>query len=154
MNVASTEDSNLDAIVLAGGDGSRLTALTRRISGQEIPKQFCSIFENTTLLEQTTRRVSMAVPPTRTLLVLSRPHERFYKSFTCNVAGNNLVLQPHNRGTAAAILYALFRLIRQSRRGTVAIFPSDHYVSDDRRYMLHVEAASAVVARFPGNTGR
>ena len=149
MNAARLEDSNLNAIVLAGGDGSRLTALTRKISGHEIPKQFCPIFENGTLLEQTTRRVSMVVPPNQTLIVLTRPHERFYKSFSCNVADCNLVLQPHNRGTAPAILYALFRLARQRRRGTVAIFPSDHYVSDDRRFMLHVEAASSVIAKFP-----
>jgi mannose-1-phosphate guanylyltransferase len=149
MNAAGLDDSNLNAIVLAGGDGTRLAALTRRISGQEIPKQFCPIFENTTLLEQTMRRVSMAVRRNRTLIVLSRQHERFYKSFSCKVAEENLVLQPHNRGTAAAILYALFCLIRQGRRGRVAIFPSDHYVSDDRRFMLYVEAASSVVSEVP-----
>jgi mannose-1-phosphate guanylyltransferase len=148
MNVASV-NSNLNAIILAGGDGSRLTALTRKISGQELPKQFCPIFENTTLLEQTARRVSIAVPPKQTLIVLSRQHARFYQPFSCNVGDDNLVVQPRNRGTAAAILYALFCLIRRGRRGTVAILPSDHYVGDDRRFMLHVEAASSVAAALP-----
>jgi mannose-1-phosphate guanylyltransferase len=149
MSATRVEDSNLNAIILAGGDGSRLTALTRKISGQEIPKQFCPIFENATLLEQTTRRVSIAVPPKQTLIVLTQQHERFYKRFSCNVGDDNLVVQPRNRGTAAAILYALFCFIRQGRRGTVAIFPSDHYVGDDRRFMLHVKAASSVVSEFP-----
>jgi mannose-1-phosphate guanylyltransferase len=149
MSAARVEDSNLNAIILAGGDGSRLSALTRKISGQELPKQFCPIFENTTLLEQTARRISIAIPPKQTLIVLSRQHERFYKPFSCNVGDDNLVVQPRNRGTAAAILYALFCLIRRGRRGIVAIFPSDHYVGDDRRFMLHVKAASSVAAEFP-----
>lgn len=147
--MAKPEDRNSNAIVLAGGDGTRLTNLTRLITGEEMPKQFCPIFGTTTLLEQTTRRVSIAIPPNRTLIVLSRPHERFYKTSTSNVTEENLVLQPGNRGTGAAILYALFRLIKQGRRGTVAIFPSDHYISDDRRFMLHVERASSVVTQHP-----
>ncbi len=39
------------AVILAGGDGSRLKHLTRAISGDERPKQFCSILNNETLLD-------------------------------------------------------------------------------------------------------
>jgi hypothetical protein len=38
------------AVVLAGGDGTRLQSLTVRIAGDARPKQFCSIFEEESLL--------------------------------------------------------------------------------------------------------
>jgi mannose-1-phosphate guanylyltransferase len=31
------------ALILAGGDGTRLLSLTRQIAGRNLPKQFCSI---------------------------------------------------------------------------------------------------------------
>src|SRR5262249_38399061 len=54
-----------------------------------------------------------------------------------------------NRGTAPAILYALLRMAEDGPNGAVAIFPSDHYVSDDARFMAHVDAAFELVGRRP-----
>jgi mannose-1-phosphate guanylyltransferase len=149
MTLTGPENTNLNAIILAGGDGTRLASLTRKITGRNTPKQFCPLIDGETLFDQTRRRLSLAVPPDQTLILLSEPQEQFYKPLLCDTAERNLVIQPRNRGTAVAILYALFRLIRQGRRENVAIFPCDHYVSDDQRFMVHVEAASSVVAEFP-----
>lgn len=143
------EDSNLNGIILAGGDVTRPASLTRRITGQDTPKQFCPIIGGATLFDQTKQRISIVVPPEQILIVLSESQKRFYTPLLRDTAQTNLVVQPQNRGTAVAILYAFFRLIRQGRRGTVAIFPCDHYVSHDRQFMLHVQAASSVVEKFP-----
>jgi mannose-1-phosphate guanylyltransferase len=64
------------AIILAGGDGTRLSEITRRISGDSIPKQFCPVIGNTSLLEQTRLRVALAVDKNRILTVFNRAHER------------------------------------------------------------------------------
>jgi mannose-1-phosphate guanylyltransferase len=149
MSVAKAEKTNLNAIILAGGDGTRLASLTHKITGRDTPKQFCPLIGGATLFEQTRRRVSLVIPADQTLILLSEPQERFYKPLTYDTAERNLIIQPRNRGTAAAILYALFRLIRQGRTGTVVLFPCDHYVSNDQRFMVHVKAASSVVAEFP-----
>jgi mannose-1-phosphate guanylyltransferase len=66
------------AVILAGGDGTRLKSLTRRISGDDRPKQFCRILGHETLLEQTQRRVSLEVAPQRTIYVLNRAHQLYY----------------------------------------------------------------------------
>jgi ADP-glucose pyrophosphorylase len=38
MKATDLKDNQLSAIILAGGDGSRLRSLTRKIAGEEIPK--------------------------------------------------------------------------------------------------------------------
>lgn len=77
------------AVVLAGGDGTRLRELTRFLAGDERPKQFCSIFGGQTLVEQTLRGVSQVVPVSRTVIVLTRAHERFYGPLTAGQCSAN-----------------------------------------------------------------
>lgn len=137
------------AVVLAGGEGSRLRSLTRRIAGEEIPKQFCPIFGTETLLEQTLRRVARTIEPRFISVVLNRNHERFYSPILSGMLPRNLVVQPQNRGTAPAILYPLLRLAEVAPRATVAIFPSDHFVGNEAEFMRHVEMAFAAVAMRP-----
>jgi len=42
--------SGYSGIILAGGAGTRLSALTRTLSGDERPKQFCRFIGEETLL--------------------------------------------------------------------------------------------------------
>jgi mannose-1-phosphate guanylyltransferase len=102
-----------------------------------------------TLLEQTRRRAALAIRPDRTLLVLTRRQERFYLPLTAKTPPHRMVIQPEDRGTAAAILYGLLRISTVSPMGAVAIFPSDHYVSDDVRFMSHVSTALSAVGARP-----
>lgn len=129
------------AVILAGGDGTRLRPLTRVIAGDERPKQFCAILGEETLLDQTRSRVARAVRPERTLFVLTRKHERFYDPALAGVPRERLVVQPRNAGTAPAILYSLLRMSKADPSSAAAFFPSDHYFSDDAAFMSHVETA-------------
>src|SRR5271166_5219345 len=90
-------------IILAGGDGKRLLPFTRRITGDERPKQFCALTGGETLLDQTRRRVALTLPEDQTLLVLTRTHEPFYSDQVAGIASRRLVVQPYNHGTAPAI---------------------------------------------------
>jgi nucleotidyltransferase-like protein len=65
-------------MILAGGEGMRLRPLTRRITGDDRPKQFCPLMDGKTLLDRTRSRVALLVKPDRTCLILTRAHERFY----------------------------------------------------------------------------
>jgi mannose-1-phosphate guanylyltransferase len=133
------------AVILAGGDGTRLRTLTRRISGDERPKQFCPVLGGDSLLELTCRRAAQLVDPDRTLYLLTRTHERFYRVLAETSPARALVVQPENRGTAPAILLAVQRLVALGAREPVA---SDHHVSDDVAFMAHVgDAVDAVAAR-------
>ena len=137
------------AVILAGGDGSRLRSLTRKITGDERPKQFCHILGEGTLLEQTRRRVALEIAPERTLLLVNRAHELFYEPLLLEESRANLVVQPCNRGTAPAILYSLLRIAAVDPEAAVAFFPSDHYISNDERFMNHIRAALNAVRQRP-----
>jgi mannose-1-phosphate guanylyltransferase len=132
-------------LILAGGDGTRLRSLTRRITGDERPKQFCRLLGSETLLEQTRRRATLSLSPERILTVVVRQHQRFYTPAPADGPSQRLVVQPENRGTAPAILYGLLRLLAMTPVGPVVILPSDHYVSDDEAFMRHVDRAFEAV---------
>jgi len=129
------------AVILAGGEGTRLRSMTRTIAGDDRPKQFCPLVDERTLLEQTRQRVSMSIDSNRTLIVVTKSHESFYEQLAGTVPNDLLLEQPENRGTGAAILYALFRIAVRSPRATAAFFPSDHYFSNDEAFMSHVDLA-------------
>src|ERR1043165_4034894 len=86
-------------VILAGGDGTRLRSLTRRITGDERPKQFCPVIGPNTLLAETRRRVALEVAKQRTLFVVNQAHELYYSKILSSAAGN-VVEQPRNIGTA------------------------------------------------------
>ena len=127
-------DGNRYAVILAGGDAIRLRGLTRRITGRPTPKQFCPVVGGSTLLEQTMRRVALEFSPKRTIVVLTRHHRDLYAD-QVKLPDAQLVIQPENRGTGSAILYAVLRIAKHDPDATVTVFPSDHYVDDERTFM-------------------
>lgn len=129
------------AVILAGGDGNRLKSLTRIITGDERPKQFCPILNNKTLLDITRKRVELKIKPENVFYSLTQKHEEFYQSNLFDVAKSNLVIQSENKGTAPAILYSLVKIAVINPNATVAFFPSDHYFSNDEALMSNVEKA-------------
>jgi len=131
------------ALILAGGDGTRLKPLTRVISGDDRPKQFCSFFGSSTLIEDCRLRVSLSLPENQTVTIVTRDHERYYKPVLLSTPDSQVLVQPRNKGTAPAIILGLLRIARLSHDATVAIFPIAHYIDDDARLMSYVEAAFA-----------
>jgi mannose-1-phosphate guanylyltransferase len=135
------------AVILAGGDGSRLKSLTRAITGDERPKQFCPILGGETLLDKTRERVLFSIEPENIFYSLTKKHEKFYSHPLAGVGSDRLIVQPENKGTAPAILYSLLRLAATAPEATVAFFPSDHYFTNDVAFMENVDAAYRVADR-------
>ena len=80
MESPVSEHGNLWAIVLAGGEGMRLRGLTRRLYGDDRPKQYAALVGARSLLRQTLDRVGLLVPPERTVVVTLASHARYVET--------------------------------------------------------------------------
>jgi mannose-1-phosphate guanylyltransferase len=136
------------SLVLAGGDGTRLQDLTRELVGRPIPKQYCRLCGDRSLLEMTIDRAHRFSRPRNSLVVVNRNHLEVGAAQLAAVPGRNLVIQPCNRDTGPGIVFSLLDLAKR-KAGIVAVLPSDHYVSDDALFMEHVAAARRAVAQWP-----
>lgn len=139
------------AVVLAGGDGRRLEPFVRRLRGDALPKQYVSLYGTQSLLEHTFARVECLVPPDRIMTVVTRDHLRYADACRqlANRPTHTVIVQPRNRDTAPGLLLPLAYLQRRSADALVAVFPSDHYVSNDWALMQHVETAFRTVEARP-----
>jgi mannose-1-phosphate guanylyltransferase len=149
MNPDQFVESRSLAIVLAGGEGTRLRSYCERVIGREIPKQFAPLLGEKTLVEQTLERISRSFDPDRTLAVVVRQHAEFHAPIRRALGVRNLIVQPDNRGTAPAILAGLMRAAEDDPTATIAIFPSDHYFSDDSAFMDQLGCALDAVRARP-----
>jgi mannose-1-phosphate guanylyltransferase len=120
-------------IVLAGGDGVRLRALTRFIYGDDCPKQFCPLLGQSTLLEETRQRAERSIYPDQILYSVTRAHQDYYVR-DLGDRPSQRVVQPCNRGTAPAILSALLHIFEMDPDAIVAILPCDHYYSPEPEF--------------------
>ncbi|HYY06882.1 MAG TPA: sugar phosphate nucleotidyltransferase [Candidatus Limnocylindria bacterium] len=137
------------ALVLAGGDGTRLQALTRLIAGAPIPKQYCRIVGDRSLLETTLGRIAPLVPPERTLAIVNRGHLPLARPQLAAIPAANLLVQPRNRDTGPGLVVSLLALARRDRAATVAVLPSDHHIRDEAAFRRHVVRMALLVAAHP-----
>jgi mannose-1-phosphate guanylyltransferase len=137
------------ALVLAGGDGTRLQSLTRLIAGAPIPKQYCRILGPRSLLEMTLSRIAPLVSAERTLAIINRDHLGIARSQLRSLDGRNVLVQPRNLDTGPGVLLSLLELARRDPEATVAMFPSDHYVRDGDTFRRAIERMRGVVAGLP-----
>jgi hypothetical protein len=122
----------------------------QRIAGAPIPKQYCRITGDRSLLEATLARIFPFVPKERTLVVVNRSHLDLALPQLHDVPRGNVIAQPGNRDTGPGIVFALLDLAARRPRAPVVVFPSDHYVDDGSAFREHVERATLLVDRFPG----
>ncbi len=137
------------ALLLAGGDGTRLQELTAHLTGSPIPKQYCPLLRGRSLLELTLFRTHYFAPPEHTRVVINQNHLRWAAVQLHTLSDDHIFIQPQNRDTGPGMIFALQKIARVQPDLIVAVFPTDHFVDDEMAFMAHALRAACLVERYP-----
>ena len=136
------------AIVLAGGDGRRLSALTTSLSGVAVPKQYCSLWGGSSLLEDALVRAAAIAPLGRICTVVAASHRRWWSTTLAQQPGENIIVQPQNRGTGVGILLALLHVLDRDPYANVVVLPADHYLKDEVTMAASLQRATELASSY------
>lgn len=135
-------------VVLAGGSGRRLNALTTDPAGTVIPKQYCSFMGGPSLLRTTIRRLARVVDRQRIVVVVSAMHRRWWEADLADLPPENIIVQPCDRGTACGLLLPLTAIEAREPGAGLVVSPADNWVEDEDAFVWAlVEAQAHVLAR-------
>jgi len=138
-------------LILAAGDGTRLRDYVRQITGDGLPKQYVNFIGRRSMIEHTFRRAEKLIPPERVFTVVGR-HHLAHGAVRRQLAGRHdgsVIVQPANKETGPGILLPLMHICKRCPDAIVSVFPSDHFILEEDRFMAHVDLAAQAVARNP-----
>jgi len=136
------------AVVLAGGQGVRMRPLIHRIYGDDRPKQFASLVGSRSLLRQTLDRIGTIVSPQRTVAVIHESQTGYLPEALAGAEVGHVLRQPADRGTAAGVLFPVHWINHRDPDAIVAVFPSDHFVLEEERFVEHVHQVIEAVRHY------
>ncbi len=126
MNMTAPALDNVTAVILAGGVGSRLWPLSR----EEYPKQFISVENELSLLNNTLQRLP-ALGIKKAIVICNQAH-RFLVAENLrqhDLLNENIILEPFGKNTAAAVaLAALDVTSKQSDDPMLLVLAADHII--------------------------
>lgn len=151
MGYANGTDHHTWSIILAGGEGTRLTPLIQRWLGIPKPKQYCAFVGTRSMFQHTLDRAECITHPDRTVTVIGKTHGEYALAQLGYRSSGGVLLQPANRDTAAGIYLPLTYIRARDPQATVVIFPSDHFIFPESRFIHAVQQAMQSLHRLPNH---
>lgn len=139
---------NTWSIVLAGGEGTRVGSFVQRWLGRPKPKQFCVFAGTRSLLQHTVDRAARLTPAARSILVIAQTHREEAMTQLDGRGVGTVLFQPANRDTGAGVFLPLTYVRARDPLATVIIYPSDHFVYPEERFLDTVRDAVVVAERL------
>lgn len=133
----------MKALVLAGGDGTRLWPLSRR----DNPKQLHALFGGRSLLQTTVDRLRRSFALPDIIVCASAERRDQVMAALPDFPPEQFVWEPARRDTAAAIGFGLLRLAESDPLSTFVVINSDAYVSDPDEYLRVIALAGREAER-------
>jgi len=119
-------------VILSGGSGTRLWPLSR----EKYPKQYLSLTEGGTLLQETILRLKSLENIEEPIIVCNEQH-RFVVAEQCqqiDIANPVILLEPVSRNTAPAIAAAAFYVAESSEKSVLLVLSADHIIQDVEKF--------------------
>ncbi|PTR02482.1 mannose-1-phosphate guanylyltransferase (GDP) /mannose-6-phosphate isomerase type 2 [Paraburkholderia sp. GV068] len=137
----------LQAVILAGGSGTRLWPLSR----EHFPKQLIGLLSEESLLQSTARRldaVHATRPVAEDVLVVCGEDHRFTTAEQLRRVGRSgvIILEPAGRNTAPALTLAALALAEGGKDAIMVAMPADHVIGDVAAFADAVAKAAEYAA--------
>ncbi|MEO8726737.1 MAG: mannose-1-phosphate guanylyltransferase [Acidobacteriaceae bacterium] len=133
---------NFYPVILAGGSGTRFWPRSRRNRA----KQVLALDGDQTMIQQTVTRL-LPLAPLENLWVITNEHlADIIVEQLGGVPEQQIVSEPAARNTAPAIGLAAFLLHRLNPKAVLALFPSDHVISDEPQFRAGIQKAIDIAA--------
>ena len=132
-------------VILSGGSGTRLWPMSRSL----YPKQLLALIGETSLLQQTVRRIA-GQPGFAPPLIVANEEHRFIiaeQLREIGVEAAGLLLEPIGRNTAPAAAVAALRIAGTAADGLVLIMPSDHAMTDLDAFQKAIACAAGTESK-------
>jgi mannose-1-phosphate guanylyltransferase/mannose-6-phosphate isomerase len=129
--------NNIVPTIMCGGSGTRMWPLSRTM----YPKQFLSLVNETSLLQDTLLRLPKEC--NQSILICNEEH-RFLvaeqaRSYVQNPA---IILEPEGRNTAPALALAAIQALEKNKDAVLLVLASDHVIKDTEQFHKVVEQAN------------
>src|SRR3990167_4376540 len=113
-------------LILAGGVGSRLWPLSR----EALPKQFLSLADEKTMLQNTYLRAQLSDEEIGQVMVVGNQAYRFLiaEQMLAMGAQSTIMLEPAGKNTAPAIAVAAFKQVLAKEEALLLVMPADHII--------------------------
>ncbi len=120
----------MQALVLAGGSGTRFWPLSRRIR----PKQLLALEGGSTLLQRTVARLQPLVEPRDVWVCTTAALAEAVAAQLPEVPAAQVLAEPEGRNTAPAIAWAVASMPAERRGEPVVVLPADHRMADEAAF--------------------
>jgi len=128
-------ESQVYAVILAGGSGSRLWPLSR----QQLPKQFLALEGKDSLIQTTINRLSPVIEAQSVLIVTQEAHAKGEAYHT--LLPYKTLFEPIGRNTAPAIALAAAYLKAGGADPIMVVLPADHIIKDAEGFRSQLNIA-------------
>jgi mannose-1-phosphate guanylyltransferase len=148
-SLAAAAPTQRVALLLAGGDGTRLQKFTAQLTGVPMPKQYCPLIRGRSLLELALFRSHFFTTAENMRVIINQNHLGWAREQLKSLPENNIIIQPENRDTGPGMIFALMQIAQTNPEATVAVFPTDHFIDNDTAFIAHALRAACLVEQLP-----
>ncbi len=129
-------------VILAGGSGTRFWPRSRRARA----KQVLALDGSATMIQQTLQRLLPVANANDVWIVTNRWLLSTITEQMPTVTAEHVLSEPVARNTAPACALTAFLLEKESPETVIGVFPSDHVVSNGKRFAEVIEAGIRLAA--------
>ena len=114
------------ALIMAGGKGTRFWPK----STEDKPKQFLNLVGNKTMIQETFERITRKIHSSKIFVVTCEKYKKLVMEQLPDLSEKNIIIEPVGRNTASCILLASIYIKQIYNNANIAVFPSDHIISN------------------------